>query len=324
MLALTAVAAAFGLLGPISQVFPIDDAVEDRRRPDRDGRRRRLRALLRHPLARGAPARAAVARGARAHRAHVGPDGRRLGHDGRDRDGGHVRRSARTSSTASRAATIAVVACAVIGSVTVLPAVLELLGAADRPRPDPVAAAPAHRDAADSRFWPAVIDRVLRRPGALVSRSRPAVLVALALPALSLQRREAERRALASQNEPALRDARATSGATFPSTVRAGDRRRHRPAGRSGRAAATRSSGSSARRGARDRRIRRSPHERAPTGPGGARSSSRSPAPATTTRAGTRSRSSATSSCRDARPHPGRRDRGHRATPPRTSTSRTR
>ena len=32
LLALTAVAAAFGLLGPISQVFPLDDSVEDRRR----------------------------------------------------------------------------------------------------------------------------------------------------------------------------------------------------------------------------------------------------------------------------------------------------
>ena len=30
LLALTAVAAAFGLLGPISQAFPLDDSVEDR------------------------------------------------------------------------------------------------------------------------------------------------------------------------------------------------------------------------------------------------------------------------------------------------------
>ena len=43
------------------------------------------------------------------------------------------------------AGTIAVVACAVVGSVTVLPAVLELLGPTHRPRPDPVPAAPARR-----------------------------------------------------------------------------------------------------------------------------------------------------------------------------------
>ena len=51
LLALTAVAAAFGLLGPISQVFPLDDSTKTVRRPDRHGRRRRLRALLRDALA---------------------------------------------------------------------------------------------------------------------------------------------------------------------------------------------------------------------------------------------------------------------------------
>ena len=41
---------------------------QDGRAADRDGRRRRLRAVLRHPLARGAAPRRVVARGARAHR----------------------------------------------------------------------------------------------------------------------------------------------------------------------------------------------------------------------------------------------------------------
>ena len=68
--------------------------------------------------------------------------------------------------------TITVIACAVVGSVTVLPAVLELLGAAiDRGR---IPFLPhLSTETADSRFWPAVIDRVLRRPVALAASSRP-------------------------------------------------------------------------------------------------------------------------------------------------------
>ena len=92
LLALTAVAAAFGLLGPISQVFPLDDATKTvvlligmavgvdyalfyviRSRQERH---------------RGLP----VARGARAHRAHVRAHGDRVGHDGRGGDGRHVLR----------------------------------------------------------------------------------------------------------------------------------------------------------------------------------------------------------------------------------------
>ena len=157
-----------------ARLFPIDDSVKTCRAPDRHGRRRRLRALLRDPLARGAPPRPALARGARAHGPHLRPHGARLGHDRRDRDGRHVRDRLATSSTASRAATITVVACAVAGSVTVLPARARAARAADRPRPDPVPAAPADRHR-DSRFWPAVVDRVLRRPRlSCVARRRPA------------------------------------------------------------------------------------------------------------------------------------------------------
>ena len=59
--------------------------------------------------------------------------------------------------------TIAVVACAVVGSVTVLPAVLELLG--DRIDRGRIPWLPhLQTETSDSRFWPAVIDRVLRRP----------------------------------------------------------------------------------------------------------------------------------------------------------------
>jgi uncharacterized membrane protein YdfJ with MMPL/SSD domain len=80
--------------------------------------------------------------------------------------------------------TIAVILCAVAGSVTVLPAVLELLGPRiDRGR---IPFLPhLHTDASKSRFWPAVIDRVLRRPAHSAALSA-GLLVALAVPALDL------------------------------------------------------------------------------------------------------------------------------------------
>src|SRR5262249_34544486 len=80
--------------------------------------------------------------------------------------------------------TIAVVACAVAGSVTVLPAVLELLGPRiDRGR---IPFLPHLRtDGEQSRFWPAVVDRVLRRPVVSVLLAA-GLLLALALPALGM------------------------------------------------------------------------------------------------------------------------------------------
>ena len=79
--------------------------------------------------------------------------------------------------------TITVIACAVAGSVTVLPGVLELLG----PRIDRghVPFLPHLGSGADSRFWPAVVDRVLRHP-VLSLVASVALLVVLAIPALQL------------------------------------------------------------------------------------------------------------------------------------------
>jgi putative drug exporter of the RND superfamily len=81
------------------------------------------------------------------------------------------------------AGTIAVIACAVAGSVTVLPAILELLGPGiDCGR---IPFLPHLGSGRDSRVWPAVVDRVLRRP--LRSLLAAVVLlVALAIPALGL------------------------------------------------------------------------------------------------------------------------------------------
>ena len=63
-------------------------------------------------------------------------------------------------------ATILVVAVAVLGSLTVLPAVLARLGdKVDRGRVPFVGR--LHRDDGEGRFWGAIVDRVLRRPAAL-------------------------------------------------------------------------------------------------------------------------------------------------------------
>jgi RND superfamily putative drug exporter len=82
-------------------------------------------------------------------------------------------------------ATISVVACAVAGSVTVLPGLLELLGERmDRGR---IPFLPHLRtDQTHSRFWTAVIDRVLKRP-ILSCALSAGILVALAIPALGLK-----------------------------------------------------------------------------------------------------------------------------------------
>jgi uncharacterized membrane protein YdfJ with MMPL/SSD domain len=78
--------------------------------------------------------------------------------------------------------TIIVVAVAMIGSVTVLPAMLARLG--DRVEKGRIPG--LHREkASDSRFWGWIVDRVMRRP-LLTGGLATALLVAMALPALGL------------------------------------------------------------------------------------------------------------------------------------------
>jgi uncharacterized membrane protein YdfJ with MMPL/SSD domain len=112
--------------------------------------------------------------------------------------------------------TIVVIACAVAGSVTVLPGVLELLGSRiDRGR---IPFLPHLRtESADSRFWPAVIERVLRRPllSCLLSAG---LLVAFAVPALGLHVAKPSNEALLAQNQPALATL-AHVRAEFPGTA---------------------------------------------------------------------------------------------------------
>ena len=83
-------------------------------------------------------------------------------------------------------ATILVVAVAVLGSLTVLPALLSRLGdKVDRVRVPLVGR--LRRDDGEGRIWGAIVDRVLRRPAALGGRSPAALLLALAAPALQLR-----------------------------------------------------------------------------------------------------------------------------------------
>jgi putative drug exporter of the RND superfamily len=201
LLALTAVAAAFGLLGPASQIFPLDDSVKI--------------VVVLIGMAVGVDyalfyiirSRAERARGLSSHEA--------------------LERTARTSGrtvvvsgttvviamagmfiigakvfNGIAAGTIIVVACAVAGSVTVLCAVLELLGPRiDRGR---IPFLPHLRtDSSSSRFWPAVVDRVLRRP--MVSCALSAgLLLALAVPALWLHVGSPSDESLSSRDDPAL------------------------------------------------------------------------------------------------------------------------
>jgi RND superfamily putative drug exporter len=85
-------------------------------------------------------------------------------------------------------ATIIVVAIAMLGSLTVLPALLSRLGdGVDRGRIPLVSR--LHRDNGEGRIWGAIVDRVLRRPVLWASLSA-GLLVLLALPALQLRMAE--------------------------------------------------------------------------------------------------------------------------------------
>jgi uncharacterized membrane protein YdfJ with MMPL/SSD domain len=210
-LAATAVIAAFGLLGPISQLFPLDDSVktvvlligmavgvdyalfyvvrsrEERRRglSTRDALARTSRTSGRAVLIAGTTVAIAMA-----GQFVVGSD----------------------IFNGIAAGTIVVVACAVAGSVTVLPALLQLLGPrVDRGR---IRFLPQLATAGESRFWAGLVDKVMRRPVVAACLSG-GLLVVLAIPALGLHVAKPSSDALssASQSELAAQITR-----EFPST----------------------------------------------------------------------------------------------------------
>jgi uncharacterized membrane protein YdfJ with MMPL/SSD domain len=81
--------------------------------------------------------------------------------------------------------TMLVVAVAVVGSLTVLPALLSKLGDKVELGRVPFVARRRHRNHGENRLWGAVLDRVLARPALSVVLSA-GVLVVLALPALNM------------------------------------------------------------------------------------------------------------------------------------------
>ncbi len=182
VLGATAVIAAFGLLGPISQLFPLDPSVKT--------------VVLLIGMAVGVDYALFYVIRSREERARG-----LASHDALERTArtsGHTVLVAGTTVAIAMAGqfmigtdifngiaagTIAVIACAVAGSVTVLPAVLELLGSRiDRGR---IPFLPHLGSGEDSRLWPAVVDRVLKRPWLSLAASA-LLLVALAIPALGL------------------------------------------------------------------------------------------------------------------------------------------
>jgi uncharacterized membrane protein YdfJ with MMPL/SSD domain len=201
LLALTAVVATFGLLGLISQAFPLDDSVKT--------------VVLLIGMAVGVDYALFYVIRSREER-HRGLSS----HDALERTARTSGRTVLISGTTVAIAmagmfvlgldifngiasgTITVIACAVAGSVTVLPAVLELLGARiDKGR---IPFLPhLETDSRSSGFWPAVVGRVLHRP-LLSCVLAGGLLVALAIPALRLHVDKPSDEALASRSEPAL------------------------------------------------------------------------------------------------------------------------
>ena len=201
LLGLTAVAAGLGLLGPLSQAFPVQDSAKT------------VILLIglavgvdyalfyvgrsRHERQRGAATDEALAMTVRTSGRTVILSGMTVA----------IAMAGMFIASASvlngiAAGTIAVTACAVAGSVTALPAVLKLLGPrVDRGR---IPFLPSVLSERTSRFWPAVIGAVLRRPRLAVAAST-GVLLALAYPALSLRLAKPSDLALTAQSDPALK-----------------------------------------------------------------------------------------------------------------------
>lgn len=185
ILAATAVAAAIALLGPISQIFPVDDAVGSvvlliglavgvdyamfylRREREERARGRSKEAAL--AAAAATSGRAVLVSGITVAVAMAG-----------------MYFAGAATFTSFATGTILVVAIAVVGSLTVLPAVLSALGDRVNKGRVPFLTPPEERAGREPRIWSAVLDRVLRRPW-LAGGAALAVLVALAIPALHLK-----------------------------------------------------------------------------------------------------------------------------------------
>jgi len=184
LLAATAVAAAIGLIGPISHVVPVDEAIASvvlliglavgvdysmfYLRREREERARGLEERAALAVAAATSGRAVLVSGLTVVIAMAGMflGGSRIW-------------------TAFAIGTILVVAIAVIGSLTVLPAMLAWLGDRVEKGRVPIIGR-RKRGGADSRAWGFVIDRVMRRP-LVAAVLATAVLLAMAAPVLGIK-----------------------------------------------------------------------------------------------------------------------------------------
>jgi uncharacterized membrane protein YdfJ with MMPL/SSD domain len=185
LLAATAVAAAIGLLGPLSQVWAVDDSVASvvllvglavgvdysmfylRREREERAQGKEERAAL--EVAAATSGRAVLVSGVTVAIAMAG-----------------MYLAGASVFTSFAAGAITVVAIAVAGSLTVLPAVLSMLGDRVNRARIPFLIRPEERVARESRVWSAILDRVLRRP-VIAMVASTAVLLVLASPVLNLK-----------------------------------------------------------------------------------------------------------------------------------------
>ncbi|MEA2191498.1 MAG: hypothetical protein QOI73_1619 [Solirubrobacteraceae bacterium] len=186
VLALTAVAGTLGLLGPVSQLLPVDESISSvvllvglavgvdycmfyvrREMEERDAGRSASAALA---AAAATSGRAVLISGVTVIVAMAGM---------------FLAGNAVFESFA--VGTILVVAVAILGSLTALPAMLSWLGQkgwTEKGRV-PYVAKLRHRTKGESRVWGAIIDRVLRRPVLSIALAG-GLMVALAIPALRM------------------------------------------------------------------------------------------------------------------------------------------
>jgi uncharacterized membrane protein YdfJ with MMPL/SSD domain len=184
ILGLTAVLATLGLVGPISQIFPMDESISSvilliglavgvdysmfyvrRKMEERDAGRSNEAAL---EFAAATSGRAVLVSGVTVMIAMAGM---------------FLAGSATFSSFA--VGTILVVAVAMVGSVTFLPAMLSKLGDNVERLKVPIIGSLRHRNHGESRVWGWILDRVLARPVVSVVVAG-GILIALALPALNM------------------------------------------------------------------------------------------------------------------------------------------
>ncbi len=185
VLAATAVAAAIGLLGPLSLIWPLDQSATSvvllvglavgvdysmfYLRREREERARGNEAEASLAAAAATSGRAVLVSGVTVAISMAG-----------------MFLAGAATFTSFAVGTITVVAIAVVGSLTVLPAILSWLGDRVNKGKIPFLPSPEERATRESRVWSAILTPVLRRP-VVAAVASTAVLLVLAIPVLNLK-----------------------------------------------------------------------------------------------------------------------------------------